>query len=133
MKKLLIEVVNGIIEDTAYVYDSEDNEICVASGFDSFEAIRKVSLKLSEEIIKIKNNKEQQIDLFKNIEIGTKVKYKDCNDWKYGYFAGVLEDRGLIMVSRLSKNDKFSGLKMIGYGMYEKIDAKIVELYEEVN
>lgn len=130
MEKLLIEVVNGIIDDTAYVYDSEGNEICVASGYDSFEAIRKVSLKLSDEIVKIKNN-NKQIDFFRNIEIGTKVKYKDHNDWKYGYFAGVLEDRGLIMVSRLSKNDKFSGLKMIGCGMYEKVDAKIVELYEE--
>ena len=129
MKKLLIEVVSGVIDDTACVYDVDGKLICKADGYDSFEAIKKVSLKLSEEIINIKNNKEQ-IDLFKTIKIGTKVKYKAYNDYKYGYFAGVNEDKGLVIVSKIPKNDEFTGLRMTGYGMYEKIDAKLVELYE---
>ena len=130
MKKLLIEVVSGIIDDTAYIYDSKGNKICEATGYDSFEAIKKVSLKLSEVIINIKNNKEQ-IDLFKNVVVGTKVRYKKYGHMNnFGYYAGVVEGKGLVIVSKIPKNDEFTGLRMTGYGMYEKVDAKLVELYE---
>lgn len=129
MEKLLIEVVSGVMYDTAYVYDVNGDKICEASGYDSFEAIKKVSLKLSEEIINIKNNKKQ-IDFFKNVAIGTKVKYKVYNEYRYGYFAEVDEDRGLVIVSYIPYDDNFTGVKMTGYGMCEKINAKLVELYE---
>lgn len=131
MKKLSIEVFSGVINDTACVYDGDGKLICKADGYDSFEAIRKVSLKLSEEIINIKNNKEQ-IDFFKNIDIGAKVRYKKYGYINnFGYYAGVDEEKGLIIVSKIPQNDDFTGLRMTGYGMYEKINAKLVELYEE--
>ena len=130
MKKLLIEVVSGIIDYTAYIYDSKGNKICEASGYDSFEAIKKVSLKLSKEIINIKN--KEQIDFFKNIDIGTKVRYKKYGDMnKFGYYAGLDEEKGLVTVSKIPKNDEFTGLRMTDYGMYEEFDAKLVELYGE--
>lgn len=130
MKKLSIEVCNGIMCDIACIYDDSGNKICEASGYDSFDAIRKVGIKLSEEIINIKKNKKQ-IDFFKNVAIGTKVKYKLYSYDGYGYYAGVIEDKGLVIVSKIPQNDEFTGLRMTGYGMYEKIDAKLVELYNE--
>lgn len=130
MKKLLIEVVSGVIDDTACVYDVKGNKICEANGYDSYEAIRKVILKLSEEIINIKINKEQ-IDFFKKIDIGTKVRYEKYGNMNnFGYYAGIVEEKGLVIVSKIPKNDEFTGLRMTSYGMYEKIDAKLVELYE---
>lgn len=83
MKKLLIEVVSGIINDTACVYDGDGKLICKADGYDSYDAIRKAVLNLYEEITNIKINKEQ-IDLFKNIDIGAKVRYEKI--WSYEQF-----------------------------------------------
>lgn len=131
MKKLLIEVLTGgIIDDSAYVYDSDGNKICEASGSDKYEAIRNVCLKLADEIINIKTNKDK-IAFFKAVKIGTKVKYKYLNKDCFGYFAGVVEKEGKIKVSRIKEDDEFSGLKMNSYGMYEEIDAKAVSLYKE--
>lgn len=131
MKKLLIEVVSGIINDTACVYDGDGKLICKADGYDSYDAIRKAVLNLYEEITNIKINKEQ-IDLFKNIDIGAKVRYEKYGHMNnFGYYAGVDEGKGLIIVSKIPQNDDFTGLRMTGCGMYEKINAKLVELYEE--
>lgn len=55
-------------------------------------------------------------------------KYGHMNN--FGYYTGVIEDKGLVIVSKIPQNDEFTGLRMTGYGMYEKIDAKLVELYE---
>lgn len=132
MKNLLIEVLTGgIIDDSAYVYDSDGNKICEASGSDKYEAIRNVCLKLADEIINMKTNKKQ-IDLFKNIDIGAKVRYEKYGHMNnFGYYAGVDEGKGLIIVSKIPQNDDFTGLRMTGFGMYQDIDAKLVELYEE--
>ena len=130
MKNLLIEVLTGgIIDDSAYVYDSDGNKICEASGSDKYEAIRNVCLKLADEIIDMKTNKKQ-IDFFKNIEIGTKVKYTHYNRTNFGYFADIIEDKGKIRISKIKEDDKFSGLKMDSYGMYQDLDAKAVRLYK---
>ena len=128
--KLLIEVSSGVIDDSAYVYDSDGNKICEASGSDKYEAIRNVCLKLADEIIDIKNNKNK-IDFFKNIEIGTKVKYTHYNQTNFGYFLGVIEDKGMIRISKIKEDDNFTGLKMSSFGMYQDIDAKLVELYDD--
>lgn len=130
MKKLLIEVLSGIIDDSAYVYDYDGNAICKASGSDEYEAIRNVCLKLADEIIDIKTNKKQ-IDFFKTVNIGTKVKYTYYNQTILGYFAGIIEDKGKVRISKIKEDDKFSGLKMNTCGMYQDIDAKVVSLYEE--
>lgn len=131
MKKLLIEVLSGgIIDDSAYVYDTEGNAICEASGLDEYEAIRNVCLKLADEIIDMKTNKKQ-IDFFKTVNIGTKVKYTYYNKTILGYFAGIIEDKGKVRISKIKEDDKFSGLKMNTCGMYQDIDAKVVSLYEE--
>lgn len=131
MKKLSIEVFSGVINDTACVYDGDGKLICKADGYDSYDAIRKAALNLYEEITNIKINKEQ-IDLFKNIDIGAKVRYEKYGHMNnFGYYAGVDEGKGLIIVSKIPQNDEFTGLRMTGCGMYEKINAKLVELYEE--
>lgn len=130
MKKLLIEVLTGgIIDDSAYVYDSDGNKICEASGSDKYEAIRNVCLKLADEIIDIKTNKKQ-INFFKTVKIGAKVGYTHYNQTNFGYFAGVIEDKGKIRISKIKEDDKFSGLKMDSYGMYQDVDAKAVRLYK---
>ena len=131
MKKLLIEVLTGgITDDWAYVYDSDGHTICKANGSDEYEAIRNVCLKLADEIIDIKNNKNK-IDFFKSVKIGTKVKYKYLSKDCFGYFAGVIEKDGKIKISKIKEDDEFSGLKMNSYGMYKEIDAKAVSLYKE--
>lgn len=131
MKKLSIEVISGIIDYTAYVFDENGNKLCAANGYDSYKAIENVSLKLSSEINDIKNNKDQ-IDFFKTIEKGTKVRYKAYGNMNnFGYYAGVVEDKGLITVSKIPHDDEFSGLRMTDFGMYKDVDAKLVELYEE--
>lgn len=130
MKKLLIEVVSGVMDNTAYVYDGDGNKIVYAHGSDNYEAIRNVCLKLTDEIIDIKTNKKK-IEFFKNVSIGTKLKYKLYGHYKYGYYAGVIEDEGLVIVSRIPKDDEFTGLKITSYEICEKIDAKLVKLYEE--
>lgn len=128
MKKLLIEVENGIMDNTAYVYDSDGNKICEGSGGDNYKAIQNVCLKLADEIIDIKNNKKQ-IEYFKTVDKGTKVKYKYMNDYKYGYFVKVSNsDKGMVVISKLPKDDEFTGVRMTSYGMYEKVDAKFVEV-----
>lgn len=128
MKKLLIEVVNGIMDDTAYVYDIDGTKICEASGSDNYKAIQNVCLKLADEIIDIKNNKKQ-IEFFKTVDKGTKVKYKYMNDYKYGYFVKVSNsDKEMVVISKLPKDDGFTGITMTSYGMYENVDTKLVEV-----
>ena len=130
MKKLLIEVHRGIMDNTAYVYDGDGNKIIYAHGSDNYEAIRNLCLKLADEIIDIKTNKKQ-IEFFETVNKGAKVKYQHMNDYGYGYYAGIDKERGLVIVSKIPKDDEFTGLRMTGYGIYEKIDAKLVKLYEE--
>ncbi|WP_297994118.1 hypothetical protein [uncultured Clostridium sp.] len=87
-------------------------------------------MKLADDIIDMKTNKKQ-IDFFKNIGIGTKIKYTHYNQINFGYFAGIIEDKGKIRISKIKEDDEFSGLKMNSYAIYQDIDAKAVSLYEE--
>lgn len=130
INKLLIEVSNGIVDTMAYVYDLDGNKICEATGSDEYEAVKELSFVLAEEIINIKTNKKQ-INIFKKLERGTKLKYKQYNSYSYGYYVGVNEEEGTVRITSLKKNDDFSGLKMSSHGMYRDIDAKLVEIYKE--
>lgn len=128
--KLLIEVSSGVMDNAAYVYDKDGNKVCEAIGLDKYEAIRNVCLKLADEIIDMKTNKKQ-INFFKTVKIGAKVGYKHYNQTNFGYFLGVIEDKGMIRISKIKEDDNFTGLKMSSFGMYQDIDAKLVELYDD--
>ena len=67
---------------------------------------------------------------WRNVSIGTKVKYKDklFGKERYGYFAGFYEPTESIKVSGIDRNFEFSGLKMDSYGVCEYIKEEDVEL-----
>lgn len=127
MEKLSIEVSNGIIDTTAYVYDSDRNKICEATGSNEYEAIEKVALKLSKEIINIKANKKR-IDELKKLEAGTKLKYRCYDGYRYGYYVRVNKKNGTVMVSKLKEDDKFSGLSSSDSRICRKLDPKDYEI-----
>lgn len=78
-----------------------------------------------------KKDDGMSLEEWEGVEIGTKIQYKDNDETKYGYFAGVFKTTDSIICSCIKEDDEFSGARMDSYGACRYVNYNKVKLYEE--